>query len=342
MHPEIEIAVPTDTTWDEYVLSHPQATFFHLTGWRRVLEQTFPYRSLSCVARRDGRISGVLPLFLVRNLPFGRSLVSTPLSVYGGICADDEETERVLLDRAQTLAEDMGVRYLELRHQTPRGDMPSKDLYVTFRREIDNDPEKNLAAIPRKQRRMIRQGEKHGLVAHVDGEKFLKDFYHIYAHSVRNLGTPVFPRRFFANLLEEFGPACRILAVFRDRQMVAAVMTFFFRDQVMPYYGGALREAFRYAANDFMYWRLLCYGAERGYRTFDFGRSKKGTGAYDFKRHWGFEPTPLAYQYHLVRQKTVPDQNPLNPKFSLAIQTWRHMPLWLTQWLGPGLVKFFP
>jgi hypothetical protein len=110
----------------------------------------------------------------------------------------------------------------------------------------------------------------------------------------------------------------------------------------MPYYGGALREALPYAVNDFMYWSLLCYGAEQGYRCFDFGRSKQGTGPYDFKRHWGFEPTPLAYQYHLVRQKTLPDQNPLNPKFSLAIQTWRHLPLWLTQQLGPRLVRFFP
>jgi FemAB-related protein (PEP-CTERM system-associated) len=174
------------------------------------------------------------------------------------------------------------------------------------------------------------------------GEEFLKGFYQIYAHSVRNLGTPVLPMRFMVNLLREFGPACRILAIFHEEHMVAGVMTFFFRDQVMPYYGGALRHAFRYAVNDFMYWHLLCYGAELGYRIFDFGRSKKGTGSYDFKRHWGFEPTPLAYQYHLVRQKTIPDQNPLNPRFALAIQTWKRMPLWLSRWLGPRVVRFFP
>jgi FemAB-related protein (PEP-CTERM system-associated) len=339
---KIEHFSSAEKTWDEYVLRHPQATFFHLMGWQRVLEQTFPYRAFSCVALRDGRISGVLPLFLVRNLPFGQSLVSMPWGVYGGICADDDETQSALLNYAKTLAQRLVVRYLELRNQAPCCDLPAADLYVTFRKEIASDPETNMAAIPRKQRRMIRQGDKHGLTAQMGGEEFLKGFYHLYAHSVRNLGTPVFSVRLMANLLREFGPACRILAVFHEEQMVAGVMTFFFRDQVMPYYGGALRHALQYAVNDFMYWHLLCYGAEQGYRIFDFGRSKKGTGSYDFKRHWGFEPTPLAYQYHLVRQKTMPDQNPLNPRFALAIQTWKRMPLWLSRWLGPKIVRFFP
>jgi FemAB-related protein (PEP-CTERM system-associated) len=345
MQPEIELIkhyTSVEKTWNEYVLRHPSATFFHLMEWGHVLEQTFPYRPFSCVAWREGRISGILPLFLVRNLPFGHALVSTPFAVYGGLCVDDAETELALLHYAQTLARQMKVRYLELRHQEALGPMPAKDLYVTFRKEIDRDLDKNMAAIPRKQRRMIRQGDKYGLVARMGGEEFLKGFYHIYAHSVHNLGTPVFPRKFFANLLREFGSACRILAVFHDEHMVAGVMTFFFRDQIMPHYGGALRDAFQYAVNDFMYWNLLCYGAEQGYRIFDFGRSKQGTGSYDFKRHWGFEPTPLAYQYYLVRQKTLPDQNPLNPRFSLAIQTWKQLPFGLTQWLGPSIVKFFP
>jgi hypothetical protein len=226
----IELFSSTEKTWDEYVLRHPQATFFHLMGWQRVLEQTFPYRAFSCVAFRDGRISGVLPLSLVRNLPFGQSLVSMPWGVYGGICADDEETRSALLNYAKIFAQRLGVRYLELRNQAPCYDLPATELYVTFRKEIARDAETNLAAIPRKQRRMIR---------------------------VRALGTPVFPVRFMANLLREFGPACRILAVFHGEQMVAGVMTFFFRDQVMPYYGGALRHALQYAVNDFMYWHLL-------------------------------------------------------------------------------------
>jgi FemAB-related protein (PEP-CTERM system-associated) len=333
---------PAADEWDAYVMHHTPATFFHLTGWQRVVEKTFAYRSFSCAARCNGRITGVLPLFLVRQLPFGHALVSAPLAVYGGLCADDIGSRDALLHHAKALAQQLQVRYLELRQTEPLQDLPQKDLYVTFRRAIDSDPEKNMAAIPRKQRRMIRQGDKYGLRALVGGEELLERFYQIYAHSVRRLGTPVYPRNLFADFLREFDSACRILAVFHNTEMVAGVMTFFFRDQVLPYYGGALQEALPYAVNDFMYWQLMCYAAEQGYRLFDFGRSKQGTGAYDFKRHWGFEPTPLPYQYYLVRQKTLPNINPLDAKFALPIEVWKRLPLGCTQWLGPKLVRFFP
>ena len=338
----VEHSWPDRQAWDTYVLQHPQATFFHLLGWQQVIGQSFRYRAFPCVARRNGRLCGVLPLALIRTLPFGRALVSAPQAVYGGVCADDAAASQAHVERAKALATDMKVRYLELRNCLPCHDLPTKDLYVTFRREIFNDSEKNMAAIPRKQRRMIRQGDKHGLIARLGGQELLSGFYQVYSHSVRHHGTPVFAQRFFANLLHEFGDACRILAVFRQDQMIAGVLTFFFRDQVLPYYGGALREGLRYAVNDFMYWNLLCHGAEEGYRIFDFGRSKRGTGSYDFKRHWGLEPTPLAYQYYLVRQTTVPDQNPLNPRFALPIRIWKQLPLGVTQWLGPKLVRFFP
>jgi len=338
----IDTIAPDDPRWDQAISVHPEATFFHLGGWARVLERTFAYRSHSLVATKDGRVCGLLPLFLVKNFPFGRSLVSIPLAVYGGPCADDSQTAQALIARAQAVADDMQVRYLELRNQMAVDGLPVKDLYVTFRKPIYSDSDKNMEAIPRKQRRMIRQGEKFGLTSTVGGAELLDEFYLIYAHSVSRLGSPVYPRTLFAQLLKEFGSSCRILAVRHEGRMVAGVMTFFFRDHVMPYYGGALRDAFRYAANDFMYWKLMCHAAERGYGLFDFGRSKEGTGPYDFKRHWGFEPTPLPYQYHLVRQKTMPDLSPKNPKFSLAINVWKRMPLWVARAVGPQLVRYFP
>lgn len=328
--------------WDGYVLAHPDSTIFHLHGWAHVLEKTFPYKPFYCIARREHRVCGVLPLFRVRNLPRGYSLVSLPLAVYGGIRADDADAAQALLVCAQQLATDMKVLFLELRHEVAVGELPIKDLYVTFRKEIFSDEEKNLAAIPRKQRRMVRQGEKFGLDARVGGEELLGEFFHVYSESVRNLGTPVFPFRLFEQLIVEFKSSCRILGVFREGKMAAGVMSFFFRDHVMPYYGGALASELRFSVNDFMYWKLLCYGAERGYRLFDFGRSKKGTGAYDFKRHWGFEPAPLAYQYHLVTQRAMPNLSPLNPKFSLPIEIWKRLPLGVSQWLGPKVIQFFP
>jgi FemAB-related protein (PEP-CTERM system-associated) len=326
--------------WDRYVLGHPDATFFHLWGWRCVVERTFGYRPIYLAAGdRDG-VRGALPLFEVRNLLFGRSLVSVPFAVLGGVCADDPETAGALLRAAVLEAEMRKVRYLELRNARPVGGrFVRKDLYVTFERPIDRDPDRNMAAIPRNQRRSIRIGQKAGLESRVGGKELLPGFYDVYAHSVRNLGTPVFPRPLFENLLDEFGEACRILSVWHEGTMVAAVMTFFFRDRVMPYYGGALRQTFPLAANDFMYWELMQYAAARGFSVFDFGRSKRDSGSYHFKRHWGFEPVPLAYEYHLVTQKHVPDTSPRNPAFSLPIRLWKRLPVPVTKVVGPWIAR---
>ena len=205
-----------------------------------------------------------------------------------------------------------------------------KDLYVTFLADIDPSPEVNLARIPRKQRRMVRQGEKHGLKFSHDDRR-LRDFYDIYAASVRNLGTPVYPYDYFQRLADSFGAQCKIFLVDFDNKTIAAVMSFFFKDQVMPYYGGALREYCRMAPSDFMYWELLAYGATHGCCVFDFGRSKLGTGSFDFKRHWGFEPRPLPYWYRSLNGHEIPDTSPLNPKLQWAIRIWRKLPLGVTK-----------
>jgi FemAB-related protein (PEP-CTERM system-associated) len=338
---EVRTLEDAGATWDEFVASHPSATLFHRAGWQRAVQRTFGYRSHSLAAWRDGRLAGILPLFQVPTLPWGKALVSSPQAVYGGPVADAGAME-ALLQEARALGERLGVRYVEYRNLEPVADLPSKDLYVTFRRAILPSAEENMAAIPKNQRRSIRIGSKSGLTTEVAQHEFLDSFYALYSHSVRNLGTPVFPRSLFANLLAEFGTDCRILLVRREGRPVAAVLTFFFRDQVLPYYGGARREEFRYGVNDFMYWGLLIYGMEHGYKVFDFGRSKRGSGSYDFKRHWGFEPTPLHYQYQLVRQTSLPDLSPRNPRFSPAIEVWKRMPLWLSQRLGPFLVRYFP
>lgn len=333
---------PPGRVWDEFVSRHPDATLFHRSAWRRAVERTFGYRSHCLAARRNGEVVGILPLFLVPTLPWGSSLVSSPQAVYGGPVADSDETRGALLDHAKTLGGRLRVRYLEYRNLKAVPDLPSKDLYVTFRRSIFPTADENMTVIPKNQRRSIRIGMKSGLTAEVGGTELLDPFYTLYSHSVRNLGTPVFPRSLFANLLVEYGPDGRILLVRHEGRPVASVLTFFFRDQVLPYYGGARRDAFRFGVNDFMYWSLLLHGMERGYKVFDFGRSKRGSGSYDFKRHWGFEETPLPYQYQLVRQRALPDLSPRNPKFSLAIQIWKRMPVWLSQRIGPSVVRYFP
>jgi FemAB-related protein (PEP-CTERM system-associated) len=188
---------------------------------------------------------------------------------------------------------------------------------------------------------MTRQGAKHGLRAEL-GMGHLDGFWDVYANSVHSLGSPVFPRRLFRAIAQEFGKECELLTVWREQRMVAGVLSLRYEDQVLPYYGGALPEALPYSVNDFMYWELMCHAATAGCRIFDFGRSREGTGAYHFKRHWGFEPVPLPYQYILRNGRGMPDVSPSNPKMHLAVEAWKRLPLPLTKVIGPRLTRYLP
>ncbi len=325
--------------WDAFVRAHPDGSFFHLSGWARVIEEGLGHKAHYLLAERDGEIRGVLPLGRVRSRLFGDALSSTPFCVYGGAVAADDTARETLERAACDLARELRVDYLELRNRERRHhDWPAKDLYVTFVKEIDPDPERNLLAIPRKQRAMVRKGIEAGLRGDIDDD--LDRFFDVYSASVHRLGTPVFPPRYFRALRQVFGEQCELLTVFdRDGAAVSSVMSFYFRDQVLPYYGGSLAEARNLKANDFMYWDLMRRACERGIRVFDYGRSKVGTGSYHFKLHWGFEPTPLAYEYCLVRAGSVPDINPLNPKYRMFIALWQRMPLALSRRIGPLIAR---
>lgn len=330
--------------WDEYVYSSPKTTFCHLIGWKNVIEKTFGHRSLYCYAESDGKICGILPLFLIKSILFGKFLVSIPFAVYGGICADNAEIENLLYNKATEIAKSTEVDYLELRNIERNGNnLPQSELYVTFLQELFNDPDKNLNAMPRETRRLIRKANSAGLTAVIDRND-MDLFYKIYSTSVKELGTPVFPKGLFKNFLKEFPDQSNIVKVYYDDRVIASVLVFYFKDRVMPYYGGALREYNnnKIAPNNFMYWELMKYGIENGYKIFDFGRSKVDTGPYHFKRHFGMTPTPLNYQYYLVRKKELPNLNPTNSKFQFMIKLWQKLPLSIANRLGPHIVKYIP
>jgi FemAB-related protein (PEP-CTERM system-associated) len=290
------------------------------------------------LAESGGAIRGVLPLGHIKSLVFGSSLISTPFCVYGGILASDERAFRALETEACRLAERLKVDYLELRNkQRAHPDWPCKDLHVYFAKELAPDVEKNLLAIPRKQRAMVRKGIKAGLTGVVDRD--VERFFDLFSESVRNLGTPVFPRRYFEVLRDVFGDDCEVLTIEHEGQPVASVMSFYFRDEVLPYYGGGTFAARDVAGNDFMYWDLMRRATERGLKWFDYGRSKREVGSYQFKKHWGFEPQPLFYEFYLVRAKQLPDVNPLNPKYQRFIELWKKLPLWASQLLGPRISR---
>ena len=325
--------------WDEFVASCPQATFFHRGGWQRVLRTVFRHDTHYLYAVRAGQIAGVLPLAHVKSLLFGNALTSLPFAVYGGVAASDADAALALEAEAQQLARRLGVDHLEMRNLDARhADWPKQDLYVTFRKPILPDEEANLLAIPRKQRAMVRKGLKNGLVSRVDAG--VDRFFALYADNVHRHGTPALPRRYFEALRREFGADCEVLTVTSaEGRPLSSVLSFTFRDEVLPYYAGDDEAARELAANDFKYWELMRRSCARGLKVFDYGRSKQGTGSFAFKKNWGFEPQPLHYEYQLYKREAVPQNNPANAKYRLLIETWRRLPIGVANWLGPFVVR---
>ena len=341
MNVSVRPARPEDApAWDDFVMAEPGATFFHRIGWKTVLEGAFGHRTHFLLAERDGRVEGVLPLAEIRSRLFGHSLISTPFCVYGGIAAATPEAREALDRHAQALATKLGVGHLEFRDRDGHAhtEWAGTDLYVTFRKVLDPEVEKNMLAIPRKQRAMVRKGIKNGLSAEL--EEGVEAFYRVFADNVHRHGTPALPKRFFMLLREVFGPDCEVQLVRGpDGEVVSGVLSFYFRDEVLPYYAGGTEAARGLAANDFKYWELMRRACERGIRVFDYGRSKVDTGPYDFKRNWGFEPQPLHYGYKLVTARKLPENNPNNPKYRLFIQAWQRLPRAVANFLGPYIVR---
>jgi FemAB-related protein (PEP-CTERM system-associated) len=325
--------------WDHFVESAPNATFFHRAGWKEVIQRSFGHRCYFLQAKCEGRTTGVLPLVHLRSRLFGNALISNAYGVYGGPLASDEGSLGALNQAAVGLAAKLGVDYLEYRLRSPSV-LPwvrNSRLYATFRKRLAPDPETTLNAVPRKRRAMLRKAKALGLKSEVDSD--IRRFYRVYSRRVRDLGTPVYPASYFRNLLEVFGSDCEVLTVLRRGRPLSSVIAFHWRDEVLPYYGGGIEEARHCAANDFMYWEVMRRACERGARVFDFGRSKIGTGAFAYKRIWGFEPEPLHHEYLLLRTREMPNLNPLNPKYAVLIAVWRRLPLFVANALGPGISR---
>ena len=328
--------------WDQFVRSSPSGTFFHLSHWKLVIETVLGRQCFFLLARRGGPITGVFPISWARNPFFGDCLVSLPLAVYGGICSDDRESYAALLQAGCDLAQRLNVKYLEMRNRSEAfpASLPGRDLYVTFTQDLSPGPEKLLKGLPRDTRYAVRKSQKAGIEWVEDLS--LAEFYEIYARSVHRLGTPVFSRDLFTRLQSVFPKQWRLFGVRRGKDAIAGVFCFYFRDQVLPYYGGSLPEFHKDAVNNFMYWNLIVQSCREGYRYFDFGRSKRGTGSFAFKSSWSMQMTALPYRYHLVRAREVPHLSPVDQTFRGPVSVWKRLPYAWTKILGPPLIRWIP
>lgn len=331
--------------WDDYVRSHGGATVFHRRAWSEAVEEVYRHRPLHLTAWSDGRMVGLLPLFLVKSALAGRLLVSVPYGTYGGIVADSGDAARALLGAAEDLCRGQRARYLELRHRDANAfGLPEITRYDTFRKPLPESPGEVLPGLPRKTRTAVRRGRKAlGEDAVRFGREGLDTVYDLYARTLRRLGSPNYSRRLFHALADRYGDDCVVLVVRDGDDPLAGVVSFIFRDEIVPYFSGCLEAGFEKRANNVLYVRLMEWAVERGLKGFDFNRTRRDNpGPYNFKRHHGFEPQPLHYQVYLNGGSELPNLSPSNWKYALAGRVWRKLPLWLTCPLGGRVTKWLP
>lgn len=320
-----------------FVRGQAEASVFHLPQWSRAVEVGTGQRAHFLVAERGGAVEGVLPLTHVRSRLFGDTLVSAGFGTGGGILADTARAARALGDAAWALAQSLNCASAELRGgAVPAGWRASEGVYANFARDLPGDAETLLASIPRRQRAEVRRALASTLETSAGSDRRHRDaHYRVYSESVRNLGTPIFPRRLFEAALDEFGEEADIVIVWREGRPLAALLTFYFGGVCQPFWGGGTREARQWRANDLIYYEVMRRAIERGCASADFGRSKIGTGPWTRKRIWGFAETPLVYAGRGMAREV----NPLDPKYRLQIAAWQRLPLWLANRLGPKIAR---
>lgn len=328
---------------EKWVRAQDGATPFHLPQWLTAIERGTG-NSAHCLVAEDaaGDLVGMVPLHAVISPLFGKAMVSSGFAVGGGILAGTQGIADRLADAVWQLACELKCDTAELRggaipHQ---GWSVKSDAYAGFESELAADDEAQLLAIPRKQRAEVRKGLDKNLVVETgNGQRDLDWHYRVYAESVRNLGTPVFPRALMAETLNAFGEDADILTVLSDGKPVASVLSLYFNGAVMPYWGGGVWQARALRANDVMYYALMNHARRRGCTRFDFGRSKVASGPYLFKKNWGFEPKPLSYSIRTLDGSPPRDINPDSAKYRSVVSVWQKLPLPIANFFGPWISK---
>lgn len=330
--------------WDSFVDKHPQASVYHLSVWRHIVSKAFGKRWYLVVALEDGVIRAGLPLVHMQSYLFGNSLVSMPYVNYGGLLTDETWLAKLLLRHAVMLGKRLGTRYLELRHlENHYPQLPAREDKVSMWLSLPDTAEALWKSFKSKLRSQIRKAEKNNLGIRIGGVELLEDFYTVFAHNMRSLGTPVYGREIFRLILDTFPDASRVVSVIGEGgRPLAAGLLLGYRDRLEIPWASSLREYNHLQSNMWLYWNCLKYACEHGYGIFDFGRSTADSPTFKFKVQWGAKPVPHYWHYHLEGATELPRLDPRNPKFRLAINFWRCLPLSLTRLLGPAIIKHIP
>jgi len=331
--------------WDKYVMASDQASCYHLIGWKKVIEKTFGHKTYYLLSEDENlEINGILPFVHLKSHLFGSFAVSLPYFNYGGICADREEIGNELLQAATDIARSNGMKHLELRHvQNTVAGLPVKTSKVSMRLSLPLTGEELMKSFPSKLRSQIKRPLQEGMYTQVAGEEELDAFYAVFSQNMRDLGTPVYAKTFFKNILKVFPSNISIYTVYtREKRPVASGFLIGFKDMLEIPWASSLRIFNKLSPNMLLYWSILEFACNHQYKIFDFGRSTPDEGTYRFKEQWGSKPTQLFWHYWMKNGGPLPELNPHNPKYELAIKTWQKLPLWLTKIIGPSIVKNLP
>jgi FemAB-related protein (PEP-CTERM system-associated) len=343
MRSDIEVAVATPSDrgeWEQFLAKQGDPAGYHSWGWRRVFESAFGHDSIYLIARRAGETAGVLPMVAIRSRLFGNTLTSLPFLNYGGVIADGSDAGDALVVAAREKARDHHCSHVELRHVAPQfPTLPCKRHKVSMRVDLRAD---QWPGPDRKVRNQIRKAEKSGLIVERGGEALVADFYKVFARNMRDLGTPVYSRRLFEEVLRAFPDRSLLHIVRLKGEPVAAGFTYRTDTMVQLPWASSIREFNPLCPNVLLYWDALQYAQERGAAVFDMGRSTPDEGTFRFKAQWGAQPVPLHWEYQLLTGADMPNVSPSNPKFQFAIALWQKLPLALTKRVGPMIVRTIP
>jgi FemAB-related protein (PEP-CTERM system-associated) len=328
--------------WNAFVGRSPRASLYHRYEWRDVNDRSFGYRSVYLAARVDGRIAGVFPFVQVKSSLFGNIACSLPFVNFGGPCGETEEIEHALVEAAKPIVAEWRSDYLEIRtrHQVPG--LPTSDHKVSMTLELNDDSEVLWKAFKTAHRQDIRSGYKRGLVARIGGMELLPDFYAVLSESWRDLGTPIYSRRYLETVVRTFPDITRLVVVYAGDEPAAASLDMLNGDTAEGLWLGSRGKFRKLYAGYVLYWELIKNACERGTKTFHLGRSTVQSGGEAFKKKWNASATQLFWQYVMRDGRPLPQLNVANPKYRLAIKAWQRLPVPVTQVIGPFIARSIP
>jgi len=329
--------------WDDYVLKHEGGTFFHQIGWKKAIERAYGLKSYYLLAKDGDKIIGVLPLFAVKHIAHGRCLVSLPFGPYGGVCADNDKVKRALINAAAEITRTEKARYLELRQwNNSVSDLPLNNHYVTLILQLEEDSEKLWKNFKSEIRNRVRKAIKSGLEFHIGDREDLKDFYAVYLENMRDLGTPAHSFAFIQAVMDEFPSQIKIFLVRHAEKTIGGMFVILFKSAAINMWASSLKSYLQYSPNNLLYWGVIKFASENGYKYFDFGRSAWNSGTFIFKQRWGAQPKQLYYQYFLNKVNSIPDSAGSDKGQGLMVGLWKKLPLSVTKRLGPVIRKNIP